>query len=298
MTALPTQLPQAHQVFLELVAEVRPELHRYCTRMTGSVVDGEDVVQDTLAKAFYTLGMSIEVPTLRPWLFRVAHNTAIDFMRRYEKKHVDLVPQVPEAAANDDDGVDRETVRAALSTFLVLPPLQRSSVILKDVLGHSNAEIAEALGTTVLAVKAALVRGRTRLRDEATQAHEDEKSLRTNPDERVRLDRYVSLFNAGDWDGVRALLSDEVRLDLVSKAARQGKAVGQYFGRYAAENDVRVSVGELEGQSVLWVFVPKDAARPKYFIHLDWDGDRVRCIRDFRYVDYIARELELVPHVF
>src|SRR5262249_49131030 len=69
-----------------LVANVRPELHRYCARMTGSIADGEDVVQDTLARAYYALPELDPVPPLRPWLFRIAHNRAIDHNRRYDRR--------------------------------------------------------------------------------------------------------------------------------------------------------------------------------------------------------------------
>jgi RNA polymerase sigma factor (sigma-70 family) len=83
---------------MQLVDEVRPELHRYCARMTGSVFDGEDVVQDTLAKAYYALGQMREPPNLKPWLFRIAHNAAMDFLRRYERKNVDVVRDLPDRA--------------------------------------------------------------------------------------------------------------------------------------------------------------------------------------------------------
>ena len=75
-------LEEGRRQFLELVADVRPDLHRYCARMTGSVTDGEDVVQDTLARAYYQLSELRELPPLRPWLFRIAHNRAIDHLRR------------------------------------------------------------------------------------------------------------------------------------------------------------------------------------------------------------------------
>src|SRR4029453_8287319 len=83
--AIPAELQEGRQRFLALVAEVRPELHRYCARMTGSIADGEDVVQDALARAYYELSDLKEVPNLRPWLFRIAHNRAIDYLRRYER---------------------------------------------------------------------------------------------------------------------------------------------------------------------------------------------------------------------
>ncbi len=285
-------VPSAYKQFLELVAEVRPELHRYCARMTGSIADGEDVVQDTLAKAFFAMGTLDEVPALRPWLFRVAHNAAIDFTRKHDHARVELTADLPEIA-DVGERADPDTVRAALATFLELPPLQRSAVILKDVVGYSNAEIADTLATTIPAVKAALVRGRERLKKEGAA----EPSRDTSISPPAVLEEYVRLFNARDWDGVRALLAEEVRLDLVSISARKGKAVGVYFTRYAGESDLRVALGTLDGRDVLWVFAPKNADDPKYFVTLDFDGDdRVTLIRDYRYVPYIASELALTSH--
>ena len=108
---------EARDRFMELVEELRPQLHRYCARMTGSVFDGEDVVQDTLAKAYYALGQMIEPPNLRPWLFRIAHNTAMDFLKRYEHKNVELMQDVLERAEADEAGIDPELVEAALGVF-------------------------------------------------------------------------------------------------------------------------------------------------------------------------------------
>src|SRR5215212_9442321 len=130
---VPAELGQARERFLELVTEVRPELHRYCSRVVGSVVDGEDLVQETLAKAFYQMSLATELPPLRPWLFRIAHNTAIDSLRRYEHKHTEPRGDFDDTAPLDDS-VAPDVVRAALSSFLALPVSQRSAVILKDVL--------------------------------------------------------------------------------------------------------------------------------------------------------------------
>src|SRR5437868_3407770 len=129
---VPSELSAARERFLALVGDLRPELHRYCSRLVGSAIDGEDVVQETLAKAFYALGVQPEVPPLRPWLLRIAHNTAIDFLRRYDRRFVDPVAQLPESP---DEGLPPDVVRASLSSFIALPILQRSAVILKDVLG-------------------------------------------------------------------------------------------------------------------------------------------------------------------
>src|SRR5437867_6293315 len=86
--------------FATLVAEIRPELHRYCARMTGSVVDGEDVVQDTLAKAFYLLPQTAEIANLRSWIFRIAHNKAVDYTRAYARRFGESLDEHPDLAAD------------------------------------------------------------------------------------------------------------------------------------------------------------------------------------------------------
>jgi RNA polymerase sigma-70 factor (ECF subfamily) len=273
---------KARDEFLKMVDGVRPELHRYCARLTGSVIEGEDIVQDTLAKAFYALSLTPEVPTLRPWLFRIAHNTAIDFLKSHGRKYTDVSDTIDEIAAFDDKP-DPAVVRAALAKFVSLPVIQRSAVILKDVLGHSLEETAETMGTTIMAVKSALVRGRANLRE---QEDGDEGA----PITRADLDRYATLFNARDWDGVRALVGDDCKLDLVSKNRRRGKEVRMYFGNYE-KADVSVRVVRLEGELVLAAYVAKSET-PAYFILLEWENGRVANIRDFRYVPYIAREAD------
>jgi RNA polymerase sigma factor (sigma-70 family) len=283
VTETPPALAQAREQFLALVGDLRPELHRYCARLTGSVIEGEDIVQEALAKALYAMSLSPEVPPLRPWLFRIAHNAALDFLRSHGRKLTEVRADLDDVSAYED-APDPAVVRAALARFLALPLTQRSAVILKDVLGHSLEETAETMGTTVMAVKAALVRGRANLRLAEQDSPAPDAALRR------QLDRYTSLFNARDWDGVRALVGDDCRLDLVSKSQRRGKQVGMYFGRYEKE-DVTLRVVRLEGRLALAAHVG-GAAEPAYFILLEWEDGRVTSIRDFRYVPYIAREAE------
>jgi RNA polymerase sigma-70 factor (ECF subfamily) len=202
---------------------------------------------------------------------------------------------VPEPSLADA-GADPEVVRAALSSFVALPVSQRSAVILKDVLGHSLEDIATATGTTVPAVKAALVRGRANLRARAQPDFTPWRDrAETSADERALLGRYVSLFNARDWEGVKAMLLEECRLDLVSKSARRGKAVGLYFTNYAKDTESRFVLGTAEGRDVIGVF-RGDGARPAYIILLDFDGSEVALIRDYRYVTYLTDELTFEPH--
>jgi RNA polymerase sigma-70 factor (ECF subfamily) len=278
-----SELAQARERFLDLVADVRPDLHRYASRLVGSAVVGEDVVQDTLAKAFYALSLHPEVPALRPWLFRIARNAAIDHIRRDARAPV-REDDGPEVDTDDMPSVDPLVVRAALQRFLSLPVRQRSAVILKDVLGEPLEEVAAHLDTSVEAVKALLVRGRAALR-----AAESAPSALAEPTDRAALHRYVALFNARDWVGVQALLREEVRLDLVSKSQRQGAAVAMYFGRYAQETELTFRAVVVEGRDAVGVF---RAGTLVYVVLVAFDDGRVREIRDFRYVPYLARELE------
>jgi RNA polymerase sigma factor (sigma-70 family) len=289
--ALLPAMAEARERFMELVDELRPELHRYCARMTGSVFDGEDVVQDTLAKAYYALGQMREPPNLKPWLFRIAHNTALDFLRRYEHKNVDVVPELPERAELEEAGVDPALVEAALTVFVHLTPVQRSALILKDVLGHSLEEAAATMQTSVGAVKGALSRARTNIA-RTSPAALSRRARPTTTEERANLRRYADLFNDRNWDGLRALLADESRLEQVSLVQRR-TADARYFDRYAEvieTEDIRAEEGLVDGVAAIAMFRPASSRVPAYFVLLEWTGGRISLIRDFRYVPYIAND--------
>jgi RNA polymerase sigma-70 factor (ECF subfamily) len=181
-----------------------------------------------------------------------------------------------------------EAVRVALSAFLELAPAQRSCVVLKDVLGHSVDEIAPLLELTVPAVKAALHRGRERLRKRSRPPFQQDAPATRRAS--AAVSRYASLFNARDWDGVRAMLADDVRLDLVSRSKRAGKAeVGGYVTQYAAHAGWRLAPAWLDGREVIAAFRNDADERPGYFIELTLRDGLVTGIRDFRYVPYIAQ---------
>ncbi|HEX7838918.1 MAG TPA: RNA polymerase sigma factor, partial [Kofleriaceae bacterium] len=86
----PAGFAEAREQFLTMVDEIRPQLHRYCARLTGSVIEGEDIVQEALARAFYAMSMMPEVPPLRPWLFRIAHNAALDVLKAHGRKYTEV----------------------------------------------------------------------------------------------------------------------------------------------------------------------------------------------------------------
>jgi RNA polymerase sigma factor (sigma-70 family) len=278
-------IADAQARFLALVAELRPELHRYCARMTGSPFDGEDVVQDTLAKACFALAQMAEPPPLRPWLFRIAHNTAMDFVRRYDRTHVDVVADVPERAENGEPEIDATLVEAALDVFMALPPAQRSALALKDVLGHSLEQTAATMGTSVAAVKAALVRARANVANRVARERAPIPAA-----EVAGLRRYADRFNARDWDGLRELLAEDSRLDLVSRWQRRGPDAATYYTRYAEISDgeaLRAQVGSVAGVPVVAMF-RGDATDPAYFVRIEWSGDRIALVRDFRYAAYVV----------
>jgi len=280
-------MADARARFMEFVAEVRPELHRYCARMTGNVFDGEDIVQETLAKAYFALAEMDEPPLLPGWLFRIAHNTAMDFLRRYERKNVDLVAEVPDVGESEDKGPDPALVEAALTGFVSLPPVQRSAMVLKDVLGHSLEETASTMATTVLAVKGALVRARANIAAKASSTPS------ISAEEKKSLHRYADLFNSRDWDGLRALLGEEARLDLVSRWQRRGSKAAGYYARYAevtAAENLRAEAGFADGVPVIAIHRP-GSTRPAYFIRLNWEQGRLVQIRDFYFVPYLAEEV-------
>jgi RNA polymerase sigma-70 factor, ECF subfamily len=249
--------PSARQAqLLALAGELRPELHRYCARLMGSVIEGEDVVQDTFARAFVALDGLQETPPLRAWLFRIAHNRALDLLRSRVIRAAEPIEAADEVTDPESpDPVEvlmrREAVETAVSRFAQLPTMQRSVVILKDVLDQSLEEIAAMLDLTVNAVKAHLARGRARLK--AINAQAADPPVRRPPSPAVA--RYVALFNRGDWDGLRAMLADDVRLVQSTYPLRTGAAdVGMFFGIYARSAPVRLAPAWLDGREVIAVW--------------------------------------------
>ena len=262
----------------------------------GSVIDGEDVVQDTLARALVALREVEELPQLRPWLFKIAHNRALDLLRSRSVRKAEPIETASEIA--DESHPDpmevlmrQEAVETAVSRFAELPLLQRSVVILKDVLDESLKDIADLLDLTVDAVKAHLARGRARLRDVNAQA----ATLSAVRPVSAATARYVTLFNAQNWDGLRALLADDVRLHQSTYPVRTGAAdVGMFFTIYAKFEGVRLAPAWVEGREVIAVFEEGSGAKPSYFMWLEWRNGHISFIRDYRYARYVVDGAELV----
>jgi RNA polymerase sigma-70 factor (ECF subfamily) len=262
----------------------------------GSVIEGEDVVQDTLERALAAVTELDAATPLRPWLFRIAHNRALDLLRGRALRHaepLDTAPDVADPASSDPMELlmRQQTIQTAVSRFAALPLMQRSVVILKDVLDESLAEIAALLDLTIDAVKAHLARGRARLREINALAG-------PAPDARAASSevlRYVALFNQRDWGGLRALLADDVKLDQSSYPMRVGAAdVGLFFTLYAKGEALWLAPAWLEGREVIAVFEDRTDTKPSSLMWLEWCDGRIGFIHDYRHVRYVADDAELV----
>jgi RNA polymerase sigma-70 factor (ECF subfamily) len=230
--------------FLETISPLRPRLHRYCARMTGSITDGEDVVQDALFRAYRSLETWDESRPLAPWIFRIAHNQCIDFLRSRG------VRVEAEAAVADPDFVDPgdpigPSIGPAIEHLVQnLPPKERACVLLKDVFEYSLEEIAELVDSTVGGVKAALNRGRSKL--ESLQGRAAAPHVSTPVNKQI-LKLYIDRFNSRDWDGLRELIRADARL-LVADRYSGSFAAGGYLGVYSRMKVTwRLTLGEVDG---------------------------------------------------
>jgi RNA polymerase sigma-70 factor, ECF subfamily len=280
------------EAFGRLAAALRPRLHRYCARMVGSAFDGEDVVQEALAKAAEAFPAAGAIERPESWLFRIAHNAALDALRRRKRQaavrsDIDITGLADASAAADA----RVAAAASLAAFMSLSAAQRSSVVLMDVLGYSLGETVVVLGVSLPTVKAALHRARARLKAFAAAPERSRPSL--SEAERDRLRAYADRFNARDFDALRNLLAEDVRLDLANRRRLAGrKDVSAYFSRYDESADWRLAPGVAEGRPALLVSDPADpTASVGYVVLLDWADGKIAAIRDFRYAAYAMESM-------
>jgi len=277
--------------FEDRLKALRPSLHRYCARMSGSAVDGEDVLQDALVKALHARAQGAEVDNIEGWLFRIAHNACLDFLRDRSRNAVVPLTEDFEAAPIPESDI----VAIGFRTFLRLPELQRCAVILKDVLGHSVDEIASIAECSPTAAKSALQRGRVSLRQLA-QAPEDTRLPLMSDSDRRKISAYVQLFRSGGFDEIRAMLADDVKLELVNRLKLEGRGkIVPYFTRYAEVTKWRFALGAVEGQPAMLVFDSTGPMEgPAHFVLINWSESRIIEIRDFLFAPYVLEALDWV----
>jgi RNA polymerase sigma factor (sigma-70 family) len=277
--------------FEDRLKALRSRLHRYCARMTGSAISGEDVLHDALVRALQARAEGVGVENLEGWLFRIAHNASLDFLReRSRNKVVPLTEDVEVAPLPESD-----IVAIGFQTFLRLPELQRCAVILKDVLGHSVEEIASIADCSATAAKSALQRGRSALRRLA-QAPGDTRLPLMSDSDRQKIATYVQLFRSGDFDAIRNMLADYVKLDLVNRLRLEGRdKIGLYFTRYAEATQWRFALGAVEGQPAMLVFDSTGPMeRPSHFVLIEWSESQIAAIRDFLFAPYVLEAVDWV----
>jgi RNA polymerase sigma-70 factor, ECF subfamily len=266
--------------FLETIATLRTSLHRYCARMTGSVMDGEDVVQETLFEAYRKLDKFDEGRPLKPWLFRIAHNRCIDFLRRRGvRDEAETIAAMPEAVLPAEPaalGVGKAVEHLVAS----LPPKERACLLLKDVFDYSLEEIAELVDSTVGGVKAALNRARTKL---AESSPTPKPARNASPELKQVMRLYVDRFNRRDWDGVRELISADARLNVADRFAGKFADAPYFFNYDRWPWPWKLALGELDGEPVIIVLQRGADTWTAYSaIRFDMIGEQVD-----RIVDYI-----------
>ncbi len=212
--ALRDELRAAWHRYVDRVAPLRPALFAVCRRLTGNVWEAEDLVQDTLLRAFATLGsIHHEIRSPRAYLLRTATHLWIDTLRRRQREAKALAePEPPPPAAAPGELRD-----AGEHLFQRLSPQERAALVLKDAFDMPLDEIAEILRTTRGAVKAALHRGRGRL-----GAPEEKVAHRPTPSPAL-LDRFVALYRAADVPGLVALMLDGGSIENVGCGVEFGR---------------------------------------------------------------------------
>ena len=226
--------------FEAVVSQHRRELFALCYRMTGSVQEAEDVVQDTFVRAWQAFGGFEHRSSVRTWLYRIATNTCLTALGRRDRRPLPsglglpspdpLAPLLPEPSGvrwlepvpdhlviRDGDPAEivasRQSVRLALvATLQLLPPRQRAAFLLCDVLSMPTVGAAETLDVSVPALKSLLQRARARL---ASVSLNDEDLAEPSAEGARRvLDRYMAAFERSDMAALERLLAEDAALEM------------------------------------------------------------------------------------
>src|SRR5205807_4757367 len=231
------------EAFVVLAGRYRRELHVHCYRFVGSLEDAEDLVQETLLRAWRARETFEGRSSLRAWLYRIATNACLDLLDRRPRRA--LPPDVAKASnpaqeppgasdipwldpypgrlleslASDEEApetiaIRRETIELAfLATIQHLPRRRRAVLILRDVLGWSAKDSAETLGLSVASVNSTLQRARRGLREHLPAQRLDWTATGTPcPDNVALLRRYMDAHERGDIDGLARLLREDARI--------------------------------------------------------------------------------------
>ena len=227
--------------FRELTDPYRRELQLHVYRIVGSAQDAEDLLQETLLAAWRGLDRFQGRASVRSWLYRIATNRSLDALRasRRRPEHLQRMTEVPEPTRRAEpvwlepypdvllEGIPDqapgpearyETKEAIALAFIVglqrLPPQQRAVLVLRDVLGFRAGEVAEMLETTVPSVNSLLRRARAAFESRLPAAGRERAPLPNSRLERDVVGRFANAVEAGDVDGMVALLTDDAWLTM------------------------------------------------------------------------------------
>ena len=289
--------------YLDALAHIRPKLHIYCLKLTGSVWDAEDIVQDTLLRGFGIIGRGDMNPgrdnegLARRWfdkpeayLCQIATNLWIDRLRRARREMLlaDVEGQV--------DTVGTPLTRSATAAlFERAAPQERAAVVLKDVFDFSLDEIAELLSTTVGAAKSALHRGRQRI-----GASPEPMSYRNSPASAELIDRFIAAFVARDIPSVTAMLLDSCTWEVHGVGGERGKKT--IWLNVAFREGIQGSQHLIDGERIAAFSGQRNGKKylGSVFRFEETDG-RISRIINYGYcadtMAYVAARLELVPAV-
>jgi RNA polymerase sigma-70 factor (ECF subfamily) len=303
------------EAFRELTDPYRRELQLHCYRILSSVQDAEDTVQETMLAAWRNLAAFEGRASVRSWLYRIATNRCLDALRArsrrpHEVQAMDdsplptrrtesvwlepypdvLLDDIPERAPGPAARYEaRESVELAFIAALQgLPPRQRAALVLRDVLGFRNAEVAEMLDTGELSVKGALQRARATLRARLPAADRERAPLPNSASERQLVGRFADAFQSGDVDELVTLLTDDALLTMPPLPLEyQGHETIAAFLRYRVPlrgAPMHVVPTRANTQPALGCYL-QDAhaaiARPFGLIVLTLEGDRISTITRF-----------------
>jgi RNA polymerase sigma-70 factor (ECF subfamily) len=280
------------RAFQRLVEPYRHALEVHCYRMLGSVHDAEDLVQETLLRAWRALDRFEPRAQLQTWLYRIATNACLDELERRPRRPepVDPFPdrQLDEPVSPIYDPVARYAIREGMELALLraiqeLPGRQRAVLIFRDVLGWTAPEVAELLESTVASVNSALQRARATI-DQRLPA-----DTRLVPDaaERELLERYVQAFERDDVDALLKLLREDAILRMPPQPSVIGAAaVAQFFRETAAGGDLarmRLTARWANGRPAVAVQrrTPEGGLVPHGVLLLETDGEAIAGIDAF-----------------
>ena len=265
-----------------ILAEVRPDI---LVLNAGAM----------FARAFVALDELAEAPALRPWLFRIAHNRALDLMRSRTIRAAEPIEAADEVADPESpDPVEalmrREAVETAVSRFVELPTMQRSIVILKDVLDQPLGEIAALLDLTVNAVKAHLARGGPGSRPSTPRRRLKLRRARRHRRSPATLCCSTSATGELTRHAGRRRPADPVVLPAARRPRRSGDVLQHLCASAPGrESEWRGRTGARRSRSGRYL-----GGEAQHFMWLEWTDGRISFIRDYRHVPYVVDDAELI----